>query len=97
MTAFFPRYYLLKNKQSHHVGCVCGCVCVRAHLVDTRDCLFDRGWVCKWEPWQDNLLDSLQGITVEREKILGNRSLTNREDHKYTQEIHPDTHTLAHR
>lgn len=43
--------------------CVKVCLCARAHLVDTLDCLFDRGWVYKWEPWRDTLLDSLQEIT----------------------------------
>ena len=71
----------------------CKCVLsIVAHLVDTQDCLFDRGWVCRWEPSQDTLLDSLQDITGERENIR-NHSLANTEGHRHA---HTHTHTHTH-
>lgn len=42
---------------------VCVCARAEAHLVDTPDCLFDRGWGCKLGLWQDTLLDNLQEMT----------------------------------
>lgn len=72
---------------------------VEAHLVDTLDCLFDKGWVCRLEPWQDTLLDSLQDITDKRGDIR-------RHMHRHTvcphshlahtnERAHTHTHTLC--
>lgn len=47
------------------MACVSVCI-FEAYLVDTPDFPFDKGWVYRWEPWQDTLLDSLQDITDER-------------------------------
>lgn len=59
MALCFSTYFqliTLFNKQHHQIERVG----YDAHLVDTLDCLFDKGWACRSEWWPDSLLDSLQ-------------------------------------
>lgn len=84
MALFFSTYILhinLFNKQHHQIKCVGS----DAHLVDTLDCLFDKGWVCRSEWWPDSLRDSLQN----KKKTFHTTFLENKQTTKTTQRRSP--------